>query len=219
MKLKFSRNENIAAYLRHKYGGPVLLSYRRLESSTRKWKKAKLDHDFLLYCKMSDIVPNFVKFKLYRSSLYNSDFYKSATRTLLDLEIDVKVKSVNRLSKSVSAFSAALCNSLSFLDSVYIKVLLNKNVNKYVSDITKVHDRKLLKLGIHQPKFITPKDVIFNYSNYQLSSKEEFLLSLGLDFCLPNFKPDFVKFFLPFEVFFNNIRSLPIHINLEKHSS
>ena len=41
------------------------------------------------------------------------------------------------------------------------------------------------------------------------------MLSLGLHFCLPNFKPKFANFFLPFEILFNSIRHLPSHINLE----
>ena len=216
LKIRFSRNFNLATYIRRKYDGSVLRTYRRLESSTKKWKKAQLDHDFLLYCKMSDIVPNFVKFKLYRSSLYHSDFYKSSTRALLDLEINLKVKAIGRLSSSVTSLTTALYGSLSFVDGAYIKVLLGRCIGKYVSDISKVHERKLLKLGIHQPKFVSPKDVIFNFSDHQLSPKEEFLLSLGLDFCLPNYKPNFAKFFLPFELFYNYIRSLPHHNDLEK---
>ena len=216
LKLKFCRNENIAVYLRHKYDGTTLGIYRRLELSTKKWKKAQLDHEFLLYCKMNDVVPNFVKFKVYRSSLYNSDFYRNATRSLLDLEIESKLKAINRLGASVASLSSALYGSLSYVDTVYIKTLLNKNISKYVGDTSKVHERKLLKLGINQPKFVSPKDVIFNYSDHELSPKEEFLLSLGLDFCLPNFLPKFTRFFLPFEVFFNNIRSLPFHFNLGK---
>ena len=79
----------------------------------------------------------------------------------------------------------------------------------------KVHERKLLKLGVHLPNFLNPKDVIFNLSSHVLSKREEFLLSLGLDFCLPNFKPSFTKFFLSFEVFFNTIRQLPSHVDME----
>ena len=111
--------------------------------------------------------------------------------------------------------STCFYQSLSLVDRLYIRTLLNRNISKFVSDTTKIHERKLFKLGIHQPKFMSPDNVIFNYSNYVLSSKEKFLLSLGLDFCLPNFKPNFSKFFLPFEVFFSKIRQLPSHINLE----
>ena len=62
---------------------------------------------------------------------------------------------------------------------------------------------------------MSPKGVIFNFSDYNLSKKEEFLLSLGLDFCLPNYRPSFAKFFLPFELFFNSLQHLPSHLSIE----
>ena len=195
IKLKFSRNESVAHYVRRKYDGPTLRAYRRLESTTKKWRKAELDYDFLLYCKLSDIVPNFVKFKLFRTSLYNSEFYKETTNRLLDLEIDHKFKSIGKLKAVVTSLSNGLFDRLTFIDGIYLKFLLNKITSKYVSETTLIHERKLLKLGIHQPKFISPKDVIFNYSHYALSKREEFLLSLGLHFCLPNFKPKFASLF------------------------
>ena len=180
IKLKLSRSETITSYIQRKYDVSTLRLYRHLESSKKKWEKAKLDHEFLLYCKMSNIVPNFIKFKLYRSSLYNSDFYRSATQSLLDTEINFKLKSVNRLKGLVSSFSTSLFNTLSLLDRLYVTTVLNKNIRKFIVDTTDVHKRKLLKLGINQPKFISPKDIVFNYSDYVLSKREEFLLSLGL---------------------------------------
>ena len=90
VKIRLSRSDNVHDYLRRKYNGSTIKDYRRLESSTKKLKKAELDHEFLLYCKMSNVTPNFIKFKLYRSSLYNTDFYRSATETLLDMEIKTK---------------------------------------------------------------------------------------------------------------------------------
>ena len=215
LKLKLSRSENITTYLRRRYDGSTLRLYRRLESSTKKYKKANLDHEFLLYCKMSDIIPNFIKFKLYRCSLYDSEFYKSSTQSLLDIEINYKAQAIKRLCSLVSELSTSLFGSLSLLDGLYVKSILNKNIEKFVSDTTRIHERKLHKLGISQPKFLSPKDVIFNYSDYRLSKREEFLLSLGMDFCLPNFKPSFSRFFLPFEIFFDKIRKLPSHINVE----
>lgn len=215
LKLKLSRSGNVTDYIRRKYDGSTLRLYRRLESSTKKWKKAQLDQEFLLYCRMNSIVPNFIKFRLYRSSLYNSEFYKSSTQSLLDIEINFKTQAIKRLTLSVSFLSTTFYDKLSLLDRLYIRTLLKKNIAKYLCDTTEIHDRKLLKLGIHQPKFLTPKDAIFNYSNYRLSKREEFLLSLGTDFCLPNFKPNFSKFFLLFKLFFNNIRHLPSHINIE----
>ena len=189
-------NNNVISYIRLKYDGSVLRTYRHLESSSRKLKKAQLDHDFLLYCHMSGIMPNFVKFELYKSSLYDTHFYKETTESLLELEINFKVKAIDKLKSKVSSLSKSLSNALSLLDYWYIRSLLDKNISKYAMSTTRVHERKLLNLGIHQPKFTSPNDFIFNYSSYSLSKKEQFLLGLGLDFCLPNFKPKFANFFL-----------------------
>ena len=164
---------------------------------------------------MSNVIPNFVKFKLYRSSLYNSQFYQSSTKSLLDIEINFKNKCVKRLEQQVLSLSTSFYDSLSFIDGMYFKSLISRNLRSYITETKRIHEQKLLKLGLQQPKFVSPKDVIFNYSNYTLSKKEEFLLSLGLDFCLPNFKPSFSKFFLPFELFFNRLSHLPSHIDLE----
>ena len=215
-KLKLTRGNNVTTYLRRKYDGLTLRNYRRLESSMKKLRKAQLDHDFLLYCKMGSIIPNFVKFRLYRSSLYSTEFYKNTTESLLEMEIEFKSKNVNRLNTVVSSNSTALYDTISLIDGLYIKNLLKKNIEKFAENTSLVHKRKLLKLGLQQPNFLSPKDVIFNFSDYKLSKKEEFLLALGLDFCLPNYKPNYARFFLSFELLFNNIRSLPSHSNIEQ---
>ena len=106
LNIKLSRSDNAIHYLRQKYAGSSLRLYRRLESTTKKLRKAELDHDFLLYCKMSYVTPNFVKFKLYRSNLYDSDFYRNATETLLNMKINVKSKAINRLQPQVTSLSS-----------------------------------------------------------------------------------------------------------------
>ena len=215
LRIRLSRSDNVADYLRRKYDGHTLKLYRHLESSIRKLEKAQLDHEFLMYCKLNNIIPNFVKFKLYRKSLYNSDFYRDSCVQLLDIEINFKSKAVERLQSRVSSLHASFYPTLSMLDSLYIKSLIKKNITNYTSGVKKTHEKKLMKLGVQLPTFLNPDDVIFNYSDYVLSKKEKFLLALGIDFCLPNFRPSFSKFFLPFELFFNSICNLPTHINLE----
>lgn len=214
-RIRLSSSRHVADYLRRKYDGPTLRTYRQLESSSKKLEKAQLDYDFLLYCKLNNIVPNFVKFKIYRRSLYNSEFYKDACLNLLDMEIAFKSKAYKRLESRVSSLSGSFYVNLHLLDRLYLKSLIRSNVKKYITDVKLVHERKLMKLGVRLPKFLSPKDVIFNYSDYCLSKREEFLLSLGVDFCLPNFRPSFPKFFLSFELLFNTIRHLPMHSNLE----
>ena len=62
------------------------------------------------------------------------------------------------------------------------------------------HDRKLTSLGIkNNLDPCEPDQVIFNYSSVHLSSRLRTLLAYGLDFCLPVYKLNFLKYFLCFE--------------------
>ena len=51
---------------------------------------------------------------------------------------------------------------------------------------------------------------ISNFSSYQLSNKEKFLLSLGLDFCLPCSRPSYTRFFLAFEKLARSLSSFSV---------
>ena len=92
--------------------------------------------------------------------------------------------------------------------------MLSKTLQSYSEQVQSVHNRKLSRLGIQIPKFIDPKTTVFNYSDYVLSKREEFVLSLGLDFCLPNFKPTFNKFYLPIENLFTRLKALKLPSDL-----
>ena len=55
-----------------------------------------------------------------------------------------------------------------------------------------------------------PSKVIFNLSRYELSEREKFLLSFGLDFCLPITKLKFKRYFLSFESLVNRLKQQTI---------
>ena len=74
LKFKFSKNETTIEYLRRRYDAATCTNYKQLETTARKLKKCDLDLNFLYTCKLNNIVPNFVRFKLYKKSLYNSQF-------------------------------------------------------------------------------------------------------------------------------------------------
>ena len=95
---------------------------------------------------MCKVTPNFVKFKLYRDSLYDSEFYRSATETLLNIELNFKSKAISRLKVKVQSLSDSLYNNLSLLDRIYVKHILGTNIDEYVFDVKNIHDRKLLNL-------------------------------------------------------------------------
>ena len=135
LRIRLSRSKHAADYLRRKYDGPTLRFYRRLESSSKKWKKAELDHEFLMYCKMNNIIPNFIKFRLYRASLYNSEFYRSSCLSLLDIELNFKTKALKRIGLSMSTLSSSLYSTLSCLDRLFIKSVIRENVSKYETSV------------------------------------------------------------------------------------
>ena len=75
--------------------------------------------------------------------------------------------------------------------------------------VTRTHERKFKKLEIdNNLNCIDPIKVIFNLSSRSLTEKEESLLSFGLNIKLPNFKINHFKFFLSFEISYNNLSKL-----------
>ena len=209
IKLKLHSTTDVATYIRRKYNDESLRVYRRLQSTCIKQRKAELDLEFLQYCRMNEITPNFVKFKLYRKHLYSSEFYRSSTLKLLDMEIKYKETSVSKLEITKKASYAELKATASYLDFIYFQCLINKYLNHYSAKTKVTHDRKLSNLGINKPQFNSSEKVIFNYSDLTLSAKQKFLLSLGLNFGLPCYKPKFENFFLPFEKLFRLVKDLP----------
>ena len=214
LNLRRSRCPDLPVYLRNKYGQQILRTYRHLETSLKRSQKAQLDLDFLLYCRLNNITPNFVKFKVYRASLYHSEFYHDATRQLLDIEVKCKEKLITKHKDTCNSLFNVLQNTVSLIDFIYVKNVLTNYVKIYSTNVQNINTRKLERLGIQIPKFLDSKSTVFKYSNHALSKREEFLLSLGLDFCLPNFKPSFRSFYLPLELLFARLRSLQLPSDL-----
>ena len=59
----------------------------------------------------------------------------------------------------------------------------------------------------------------FYFSDYRLSTREECLLSLGLNFCLPCYKPSFARFFAPLELLFSKIVNTGLVMDKEQFRS
>ena len=76
------------------------------------------------------------------------------------------------------------------------------NNNQYTTSVRATHQRKIRNIGGElELTLVSPERVIFNFSDRILSAREQFLLSFGLNFNLPIFKPSFYRYFLPYERF------------------
>ena len=89
--------------IRLAYGDHGISSLNRLLNSSKKLQKLHLDIEFLQHCKTYNVVPKFLRFKLYRKSLMSGSLYKSwqdklLTRELLNKQCDLKKIEVEKLS-------------------------------------------------------------------------------------------------------------------------
>ena len=185
IRLRFPANKSLFEITRERYGLHTVRLLRQLESSSRKLDKSQLDEDYLKRCLNQDVIPKFLRFKLHRSSLRRTDVYQEFQRQLLEKEIRFKQRATQRLKQAVSQLQNRLKCNVSFIDYVHLKQFVDNSVLKLHKNICNVHRRKFTKLGgSYDPTFIDPSKCIYNLSNYTLSEREKFLLSLGLDFCL-----------------------------------
>ena len=208
LKLRFPRNTPISQVLRQRYGHASLRVFRNYEQASTKLVKKKLDLKYLISCKSYNVFPKFLSFKLYRKTLCNSNLYKSWQRKLLNNEIETKRKKIINYETHVSQCSESLRNLMSHLDFYCLCGFVRRKVEKTKTNVSKIHEKKLQKIGAnYNLKSCDPNKVIFNHSNVVLSIREKFLLSFGLDFCLPIYKPSFFKYFLAFENVVDRIKN------------
>ena len=81
-----------------------------------------------------------------------------------------------------------------------------------------VHNKKLHNLELENRYECHDRDkVIFNYSSYKLSDLEKRLLAKGFNYALPPIKLNYGNYMTRFELFYREIRKLPIEAReLEK---
>ena len=119
---------DLAKYLQNHCGYPGLKIYRKFLNESRKLEKCKLDLLFLTKCKTYDIIPKFLRFKLYRKSLHAQQFYKSWRIKLLDHEISDKKLRISSLTNSVHTSSSTVRSNFSILDNFLIVRFVSKTV-------------------------------------------------------------------------------------------
>ena len=84
------RHYNVITFLRDHYNTDHVKCYRKLDNESKRLQKTELDLLFLRKCKVYNVMPKFLRFKLYKKSLNSSVFYKEWQVKLLDLEIAEK---------------------------------------------------------------------------------------------------------------------------------
>lgn len=189
----------------------TLKVFRSVEYYHKKLIKSKLDRDYLHSCAAYNIIPKFLKFKLYDATLQNTNNYKEFQSWLLNDAIDAKKKRGRQLSDRVDELKSELRSLVSALDFSCLMCFVYRNHKKYEATITRIHESKIEQIGGKlRLSSVDPSKVIFNLSDRVLTRRERFLLSFGLDFNLPVFKLSFHKYFLAFENFVKRLENCSI---------
>ena len=69
IRLQFLKSKSISEILRRRYGQSMLKIIRTFEKLDYLIRKAELELEFLLRCRDSNVIPNFLNFKLVFSLL------------------------------------------------------------------------------------------------------------------------------------------------------
>jgi len=116
-------------------------------------------------------------------------------------------------SKQLNNDLSLLKSTLSPIDFICISRLIKGNVDNKLRKVDIVHNKKLLNLGIDGKKKVDKNKVIFNLSNKVLTEEQKDVLAYGLDYCLPQTKIPFHRFYLYFEKLCNTIKNCDIYNN------
>ena len=131
LKIRFPRNQPISDILRRRYGYSALHGFRKTEQASKRLAKKQLDLQFLECCKVYEVTPRFLKFKLYRRSLHGSELYKDWQRKLLDIEIRAKRKEIKEANLSLSHSFTTLKSIVSRLDFICLTKFIRTNTLTY----------------------------------------------------------------------------------------
>ena len=99
IRCRFPANRSFAAIITQRYGKPTLDTYRRLEKTEYRYKKCRVDLEFLHTCQDHNLIPKFLNFRLYNERLKTTQLYRDFQRKLLAQEIGLKEKRLASLTK------------------------------------------------------------------------------------------------------------------------
>ncbi len=202
--LRFGRKP-LNSVLATRYGRPTLKKFRDLQNLHLRRSKATCDWRFLSTCKHSNVIPKILQLKCSQKQDNSTNFYRSFQFKCLNFEIRNKHRKINQLEEQYDKCLSEFKTIVSWLDFKVLTGKIFKSNESKVKQITEIHYKKLLAIGANTSTNINADQVIFNFSDKQLTKEEKNILKFGLKFSLPGKIPKFVQHFLPFENIVNNL--------------
>ena len=211
LRIRFPRNQPIVHIIHRRHGVQAVKCFRALEKTITRANKLARDINYLRACLCYEVVPKFLRIKLYRRTLERSPNCKAWQMNLLKKEIQRQDRELSRKSVELSRIKAQFAGIVGSLDSSCVNLWLNNKQDLINRNTDRIHSRKLQRLGISPiSQKLDVDKVIFNHSDYNLSNAEKRILLLGMDFGLPITKLYYHKYFLDFEKLYQALEKFPI---------
>ena len=210
LRLRFPRHTSFSVLLTKRYGTSCVKIYRNLENAYFRYHKTKLDLEFLSKCKSYNILPKFLYFKVHNPYVKTSKTYRSCQFKLLNLEIHTKNVTLKKQLTDYETACTTFKNTVSYLDFTCTFNRLKQSADNKLKAIKATHSKKLKALGIPTNNSTDTDKVVINLSNRTLTTSELDVLSLGLSFCIPKLKIDFISHYFSFETLTKSLKSLPL---------
>ena len=135
--------------IRQVYGSEGVSLLFRLLNSSKKLHKNLLDIEFLQHCKVYNVLPKFLKFKLYSKSLMSGAFYKSWQEELLNRELRTKQENLKKFEIEYRICQEKTSKCFGWLHNAQVTKLVESKVSSLRTSTVRTHRKKLASLGVH----------------------------------------------------------------------
>ena len=211
IKIRFPKGTPISTIIERRYGRETLTIFRQTERLSEQVIRTNQHIAFLNSCKVYNLTPKFLRFKLYNKKLQHNEEYRTYQRKLLDNEIKTQFRKLARLKRKLDNTRTTLKTKVSRLDHHCLLHRVRQRNKQIEKNSKETHKKKLLSLGSYGERTIDPKNVIFNLSNVTLTEKQIDALAYGLEFCLPPKKLNKIQYTLNFEKLAHQLKKHPTH--------
>ena len=184
--IKLYALNNIFKQLIGKYGQATVTIARNLERTRIKMAKLKSDLKFLSTCKKHKLIPVFAKPKI--SIKVNKALRQKIAKTIIEAEIGRKHKRMKYLKKESKENLKKLQEKLGMISLCALDKAIRRRIKGKQLGWNKIHEKKLAKLFEEitpAPPKQRPRNVVHNFSSYELTAEEYHLLTYGLDHHIP----------------------------------
>ena len=211
--VKFCSTNRLFTYFRRRYSKKQIGDLNSIVKLRGKIRTAKFSISFYKLCLANRVSPKFISARISRSRARHSP---TIERAFLNDEIEKINAQIWHTKRAYDREWTKIRNVLSFFDLIRFCRYLSEIDQRTENATNEKHNRniQLLRKKRFGGMLSDKEKHILNLSDYSLSDTEKFVLSNGLDFCLPPKSVNREEVFAEFEILYAQLaRHKPISSN------